>query len=514
MARYALIEHDGAYYADLARSLLAGDFARGWSTVWPPLEPMAIAAVALLGRALGFGVSPESLEMSARAFSIACGVALLVPTWLLARRLLPAGLAVVACALVASHSRLVQYSAAALTEAPFLLALAGGLAAWLRGRPVVAGIAFGLAYLTRPEGLLLAGLLLGSTLLPGRRGGGSTPRTSRPGQFRLRFCVALFLVVAPYATWVSLELGRPSLGEKGDYNFWRAHRGVSARHFPEPRALAERVNSIPSVSPPAGPREFNGLALFLREPVAISVQTFKNLLRIVTSSYPIAVHPIFALLALLALWRLPRARWHPLLLVLLALPFLYAPFSVDRRFFVPAIPFVLLLATRGIVVLARAIARRFTGGRGAKTWATALAATIVCSQVLYFVTRGQALDRAPELRAAGTWLRTHGPAHPLVQSRGPWVGFYADGATVPLRDESPDSALAAARRRGVDVLVIARRSLGEGGSPLRALLDPGRAPSGLRLIHGIDLPDTVRIYQVERSNPSRGLVPGATIDRP
>jgi hypothetical protein len=313
---------------------------------------------------------------------------------------------------------------------------------------------------------------------------------------------------------VSLELGRPSLGEKGDYNFWRAHRAVSARHFPEPRALAERVNSIPSVSPPAGPREFNGLALLRREPVAITTRTLGNLLRIVTSSYPIAVHPIFALLALVGLWRLPRSRWHPLCAILLALPFLYAPFSVDRRFFVPAIPFVLLLATRGIAVVSRGLAHRRIGGWNTATWTAALVTTIVCAQALYFVTRGEALDRAPELREAGTWLRSHGPPHPLVQSRGPWVGFYADGATVPLRDESPDSILAAARARGVDVVVIARRSLGETTSPLRALLDPDRAPPGLRLIHAIDAPDTVRMYRVEHSEPSRRSLQGARVGGP
>lgn len=487
--RYRLIEHDGAYYADMARSLLAGDFSRGWSTVWPPLEPLGIAAFAAVARAAGAPGGPELLEAAGRALSVACGAALVVPVWLLARRLLPRRLAVVAVVFVAVHARLIQYSGAALTEAVFTLLLASAVAAWVHRRAAWSGVFFGLAYLARPEGLLIAALFAVAATFP----------EFSPRRGRLAFALALVATTAPHVLLVSLELGRPSLGEKGDYNFWRAHQAASAQHFVEPKLLADRVGDLPSIAvrDQGRDREFAPLALILREPAAVMGKTAANLGRIVVSTYPVALHPIFLLLLLLGLWRLPYFRWRWILLLLAALPFLYAPFSIDRRFFVPAIPFALLLSARGCWIGARGLAHLRVPQLRTAGWVALLATIISAGQVSYFLVRGRALDEAPELREAGLWLRAHGPNRPVVEAHGPWVGFYANGSSIQLPEVEPEAVVARARARGAGVLAVDARSMAGPNSPLRPLLDPARAPAGLRFLHRIDRPDTVVLYAVE-----------------
>ena len=498
--RFQLIEHDGAYYADLARTLLAGNFGRGFSTVWPPVEPLGIAGVAVLLHAAGAAMAPETLETAARIFSIACGVGLLVPVYALARRLLPVPGALAAAALVAAHARLIQYSGSALSESAFTLALVAGVAAFLHRRRAWAGILFGIAYLTRPEGLLL-GLLVGLVDFVASRRPGPVGRSRLvAGRGSAVFFLALALTVTPYVAFVSTSLHRFSLGEKGDYNLWVAHRDAYARHLPPPILLANRVNTSPSIAPESPAREFRPLTLLWHEPAAVAARTASYFARIVTSSYPIALHPVFTLLALLGLWRLPARRWTPVLVVLAALPFLYAPFSFDRRFFVPAIPFAVLLAARGCVVAGRTFARR-TGGRASvPAVAKTLVALLVAGQVLYFTMRVRGLDEAPELRAAGTWLRAHGPAHPVVQARGPWVSFYADGTTIKLPDMAVEELADQARERGANVIAIDSRAAPKAGSPLQTLLDAANAPPGLRFLHRIAEPDSVALYEVMARN--------------
>jgi hypothetical protein len=130
-------------------------------------------------------------------------------------------------------------------------------------------------------------------------------------------------------------------------------------------------------------------------------------------------------------------------------------------------------------------------------WVALLAMIVSAGQVSYFLVRGRALDEAPELREAGLWLRAHGPDRPIVEAHGPWVGFYANGGSIQLPEVEPAAVVARARARGASVLAVDARSMAGPNSPLRPLLDPARAPAGLRFLHRIDRPDTVVLYAVE-----------------
>lgn len=505
-----IIEHDGAIYAGLARALLAGDWYHGISTVWPPLEPLLITAAAYGARALGAAPGPALLELCARLISALAATLLVVPVYLWGRRLLGERHGRVAALLTAFHPRLIQYGTAALTEMPFTLLLVSGIAllaggnardrdagaggaALPPGRAALAGALVGLSYLARPEGVLLGGVAWLSA------GAGGLARRGRGIRIAaLAFPAALLVVAAPYLLFLHGALGRWSLGEKGPYNFWRAHRAAYALHFPEPAGLSERVFESPELNDDAPRTGVRVLGLIEREPVAVTRTTFGNLGRIVGSSMPLAVYPAFALFALIGAWRPPRS-WRPVWVTVLVMPLLYAPFTADRRFFVPAVPLLLLLAARGVARIEGAIARR--SAARARGVTVAIVVLLVVTGLAYAAHLGGGLDRAPEHRAAGEWLRAawpglaHGePGGPIVMSRKPWVAFYAGGLVAELPDLPPDAVLERARRKHVDVIVVDAR-WGVATRPVLApWLDPDRAPPGLRVLHVVEAPERLVLY--------------------
>jgi 4-amino-4-deoxy-L-arabinose transferase-like glycosyltransferase len=495
--RAPIIESDGVYYAELARALARGDLAAGLSPAWPPLYPVAIAALLRLATLLGHAITPVLLEACARAVSVVAGTLLLLPLHRLALRLLGPRGALVAILFAAFHPRLVQFSGAALTESTFAACLVSGVAALAAGQSALAGAAFGLSYLARPEGLPLGVGCWLAALLAGR---------GRPWRERRRwaFPAALALVAAPYALFVSLELGHPSLGEKGAYNFWREYRVEYARAYAEPAGLSERVADSPALARGIPPPRVHALGFVAREPRLVIARSARNLGEILASSYPVAVYPLVALLALVGLVRLTPGPWWTVLVPAALFPLLYAPFTVDRRFFVPAIPLVALLAAGGFEALATALAARTRSPGPARRLANGALACLVAGSLLYLALRVRPIDDAPEHRAAGLWLAGHrararaGSAPgPIVLSRKPWVAFYAGGLVAELPEGELERILDRARSRGGDALVVDARWAAVHRPALAPLLDPARAPATLRPLYRVGGPWPLVLYGFE-----------------
>src|SRR5262249_27434135 len=123
-------------------------------------------------------------------------------------------------------------------------------------REAGAGALFGLAYLARPEGLpLAAAVWLVGLFMPRSPGASPAPPAPRALVSRLRaaFAIAHMIGALPWLLFLHATLGRWSLGEKGEYNFWRAFATEYAADFPAPAGLAERVNESPEIAPrPSG----------------------------------------------------------------------------------------------------------------------------------------------------------------------------------------------------------------------------------------------------------------------
>ncbi len=506
--RAGVIEHDGAYYAGLAAAWWRGG-TPALSTVWPPGYPAGIALV-LAPAALLHRLDPPTVEFAARCVSWLAGGLLLMLLYDWMRDHTTERTALAALALAAFHPRLVQYSAAALTEMTFCALLIAGLV--LLGRAVrrgdvhaefAAGVAFGLGYLTRPEGLPLALVAwLGSALAGGRR------------RLRPALLLGLALVVTPWLVFLRAELGHVTLGEKGAYNFWRAYKTEYNARFGEPPRLSERVFDSPALANPLPAAPVEVARFVAAAPGLIARRTLRNLGRILVESIPLASYPAWFVFALFGLPLLGRRDLWPAAATLIALPLVYAPFGFDRRFFVPSVPLLLGLAAVGI----ETIAGWFAPARRTLVGAVLLAGLVVAGGGYSLV--HPLMESAPEHRAAGEWLRREwpalrvtgpptdarsGPPHdrPVVMSRKTWVPFYADGLIAELPDGGVDSLTARVRVAQADVVVIDERWAAPTRPGLAMLLDPALAPPGFRLLHVEPGPMRLVLYDVRGVREAR-----------
>jgi hypothetical protein len=170
-AHAAILFPDGLRYIGQARRIADGSWREGLvGSVDHPVYPLAIAAAhGLVG-----GESPEAWQAAAQLASVLAGVLLVIPLYLVADGLFGARVAWLGCALVYAVPLVPHVLADVLSEGTFLLFWTWGL--WTTLRFLEEGrflwlpptIAFGaLAYLSRPEGLLLpAALVAALALMP------------------------------------------------------------------------------------------------------------------------------------------------------------------------------------------------------------------------------------------------------------------------------------------------------------------------------------------------------------
>ena len=185
---------DGLRYIAQARAIDQGSWRQGFvRSVDHPIYPMAIAAV---HRLIG-GHDPRDWQMAAQVAAAISGVLLVIPVYLISLEVFGPASAWLACFLLYLLPFNGHVLADALSESTFLLFWSLGLWAALRflrdGRllwlPLVIALSV-LAYLTRPEGLILPVALLGSLLLLSVFYAGEMPRKNR-------WCAIGVLVAGP-----------------------------------------------------------------------------------------------------------------------------------------------------------------------------------------------------------------------------------------------------------------------------------------------------------------------------
>ncbi|MGE3819944.1 MAG: ArnT family glycosyltransferase, partial [Isosphaeraceae bacterium] len=164
VGRTEILFADGLRYIALARSLEGGANAEALRrSVDHPVYPLAIAAA---HRVAGGDDRPESWQAAAQWASVIAGLLLVIPFHLMVRELFGDILAFPASLLFFGLPMVGHVFADALSESTFLLFWTSGLWGALRflrsGSPFglsLAVLASGMAFLTRPEGLLLPAAL-------------------------------------------------------------------------------------------------------------------------------------------------------------------------------------------------------------------------------------------------------------------------------------------------------------------------------------------------------------------
>lgn len=166
--RTEVVFADGLRYITQAKAFAQGRGIEGLKAIDHPVYPLAIAAAHSL-----FGQdSPESWQVAAQLVSAIAGLLLAFPLYLVVRELFGEATALPACALFYAIPLTGHVFADALSESTFLLFWTWGLWACLRflRRGLIGWVPLiiacsALAYLSRPEGLLLPAALVGGLIL-------------------------------------------------------------------------------------------------------------------------------------------------------------------------------------------------------------------------------------------------------------------------------------------------------------------------------------------------------------
>jgi len=210
--RFALqLEQPPEDHLDPSHHITRLDVVR--STYQPPGYPLAILAISQPIRAV-MGTSSDSLALSAQLTSILASLLLIFPMYFLGRMIFDRQAAFIGTLLFQVLPVCVQVTSDGLSDSLFLLASATSLwlsaVAFRRTSPLwflPAGITIGMAYLVRPEGLILA-VAAGLIMLVSRLRGQCTWGSSFKRLAVLTFGV--LLVMSPYVAIIGKLTNKPT----------------------------------------------------------------------------------------------------------------------------------------------------------------------------------------------------------------------------------------------------------------------------------------------------------------
>jgi 4-amino-4-deoxy-L-arabinose transferase-like glycosyltransferase len=459
---HQVIERDGVLYASVAEHLArAGrlvDLRELPHTFYPPAYPALIAPVYLL---LG------DSRVAGQVVSLAAGMAVVLLTFVIGRRAAGPRVGLVAAALTAMYPALAHAAVSVHTESVYALLLCLVILAGIRlargahaGHALLAGALTALAYLTRPEGLLLA-LVFGWIVA------GWLARGERPAAVAgsiAAFLLALALLAAPYVIYLHATTGHWTLTGKGQ----------SYRVAESP----ERSEEIKFGGD--APRPWRGVAT---EVAVLAERYARNFMRqegALVESASLLVVMLAAVGLAAAIAGRGAAATEGVLLAAVAPLALYPAFEVVSRWLEPYMVVVFVYAARGIVVLGDAIAPRARAG-------VVVGALLLLVAGRYGPQLAIPLRYTPafepvEQRTAGRWILARFGAGTTVMTRVPEIAYYARARWVPLPVTGIDGLADAARRAQATVIALDEPHLRGLRPELLPLLD-GVVPPGLALLY-------------------------------
>jgi len=444
-SRAVTLFNDGPEYLQLAKSAAAHQWDAVLSHPYHPLYSVLVASV----HALGF-----DWESAGALVGVAGGTAAVAFLFLFLRDAFGAPAAWIGAGLLAVHSRAIEFSSDIQSDGLYLgLFLAGvwfGWRAW-RGRSLrnaaAAGIASGLAYLTRPEGLGLACVVIVLVGLEWLRGNWRLAPAMRVAG---GIATAAALCVAPYVIALQQNSGDWTLTHKKSISQFTG-AGPGSTDVASARPPAQRM---PARSPLYAPvpqsilatraqldRGDDGLSVVqAASGPARAYASATMLLRTAKSAFR------YGLLLLLAAGLVvARGRPSPRGLFVGAIVAAYAGLLYALTFFMGYVsrrhalpPLVPLFGYAGLGAFAlaswfvRFCSRRGIAwpGRVSPVWIGAsIAALVGVAELL--TQREPRRDEDRAARSAAEWLRDHRPPAPLAANRLR-LGYYAGMPYVPL----------------------------------------------------------------------------------
>jgi 4-amino-4-deoxy-L-arabinose transferase-like glycosyltransferase len=368
-----------------------------------------------------------------------------------------------------------------------------------------AGLLVGLAYLTRPEGLFVAGPLgLAAVVLAVRQGrdtgrAGWRPRLRAAVPVAAAFAVPLLACVVPYAAYLHGNTGHWELSAKTQdvsIEAWDAiARGDRRARDQELYRLDATGLHLPTgrSSLPALARDDpSGYAGILWSNVGTLAEEVVNPQQIL--AWLLLPLPLWALAAVGA-WRHRRSGAVALLLAVGALPVATAlAFFVQPRYLLMAAGLGTVLVGAGVAALSSRWRRSVVAGA---------VALLVLSSVQGFDGEagwGHPSDQTDHM-LAGRWIAAHTRPGDRIMARSMVVEYYAHRPTVAIPDADYAHILRFARHYGVQYLVLDQNTSGRLRPQLMLLRLFDRWP-GIRLVHESRAEGrTTRVFALDPAPP-------------
>jgi 4-amino-4-deoxy-L-arabinose transferase-like glycosyltransferase len=494
---------DEPFYLWLGRNWLTGQgySFTGYSDVHhTPGYPLLSGVFYLLTR---------NLELASDICYLLFGVLLLIPIYLLAKEMYRREVGYISVALLAIYPAVATAPLfwGTLTEPPYYFFVYSGLLMTLlamrRERAwfyALAGVCFGLAYLTRPEAiayLAIGGGILALVKLGEKR---LFERATLVGLSL--YVVGFLLFFMPYAYYVYRETGSWMVSEKAGVTFvtclglsegdtgafdsatWGLDStGCEVFFFSRESYDVSMIDVIR-----AYPAEF--MQLLVR-----NVRRFVGSL-LSTRLFSFYLLPLMGLAFFKTTWNKARVKGELLLLASMTPVAVFLLFFIQDRYIATLLPILVIWLGLGVYELGvwlRGTAENLLGDRLLKlgNLRKALLAIPTVALVLFFVVlQPRTIQQytnigsfRPEHRTVGLWLRDNASRDSVVMSRYPAIAFYADTRWEPTPNAEYAQVLDYARFNRVDYFVLDEGETHELRPQLAFLLDEDTLPPELELIH-------------------------------
>jgi 4-amino-4-deoxy-L-arabinose transferase-like glycosyltransferase len=435
------IENEGAEYARLADNLRAGLGYIAMRGAFFAHEPPLYAAL------MSF-VTPLThwAELGGRLISAVAGSLLVLPVYVLASYAYGKKVAAYAAFLTAVHPFLITMSTTVLSETLFTTFAVSALALTIRALArrstatmLCSGAVFGLAYLTRQEGLawalLAASIAFAAIFRQERRFGPAALRV-------LALVVPLLLLATPYWVIVARHTGHFAVLNKASVNWIEGRRILAGMPFgqallqlgPHLEPLGPELSNYPAGGPAAGPRNIGEAVAFAAHAAHLHARQIAwNFHQRPFGSF---AAPLLAFAGfVLGPWTRRRRGCEAVFCgyVLLIFTTTLASMFLEESYLVEFVPFVLLWTARGLAMFLDACTRLVEGVVGRKPAAIGVPLTALSTivAIALVVTAGlaeraaaAALQHAGVERSAGAWIMRNVP-NAVVMDQGTAIAYYA-----------------------------------------------------------------------------------------
>lgn len=466
-----------------------------------------------------------NLETASDICYVLFGTALMVPLYLLARRIYSREAGYIALLLAAVFPALTGTILfwGTMTEPPYYFFAYGAMFALLAGMErrrtwavLLAGLAAGAAYIVRPEGIAYFAILLFYLLVI--RLFEKRLFTRRAALEILCLLVGFALVFMPYMIYVRLETGAWMVSEKAGVTFvtsWRLAYGDTAAFDKATWGLDSTGLEVFFFS-----RESYHVSMveaILQDPMEFARLVYQNVLALLSQAFSPRMFPYFFLpLVGLALfgeaWNRARAK-RELLLILSLLPVMaFLVFFIQERYIAALLPTLILWLAAGLVRLGEWVAGTarwlFGASDGSRwrRWGTWLPTLLIVAMLVVALPRVMDNTARGSFRYAhktvGLWMKENlaTTRDTVIMARYPAIAFYADAQWEPTPNATWPEVLRYARHVGADYFVLDSREVEKLRPQLAFLLDESQTPPELERVH-VDTSEGARLV-VYRIRPS------------